>query len=54
MRCSGWTRWRSIERAKLAEDLLELLLRQPYCKIRFLEETGSAQYKTAAHNLREL
>jgi len=50
----------SIERVKMdlpkiySKDLLELLFRQPYCKIRFLEEAGIAQRKTAAYYLREL
>lgn len=37
-----------------SKDLLELLFRQPYCKIRFLEEAGIAQRKTASQYLREL
>ena len=37
-----------------SKDLLELLFRQPYCKIRFLEEVGIAQRKTASQYLREL
>ncbi len=36
------------------KDLLELLFRQPYCKIRFLEEAGIAQRQTASTYLREL
>ena len=47
MRCSGWMRWRSIEEVKLAEDLMELLFRQPSCEIHFLEETRATQRKTA-------
>jgi len=54
MRCSGWTRWRSIEEVKLADDLFELLFHRPYCKIRFLEEARNAQCKTVAQNLHEL
>ncbi len=46
---SGSTCRRSIPRI-----LLELLFRQPYCKIRFLEAAGIAQRKTASHYLREL
>lgn len=37
-----------------SKDLVELLFRQPYCKIRFLEEAGIAQRKTASHYLQEL
>jgi len=37
-----------------SKDLLELLFRQPYCKIRFLEEAGIAQRKTASQYLHEL
>ena len=37
-----------------SKDLLELLFRQPYCKIRFLEEAGIAQRQTASVYLREL
>lgn len=37
-----------------SKDLLELLFRQPYCKIRFLEEAGIAQRKTASQYLRAL
>ena len=37
-----------------SKDLLELLFRQPYCKIRFLEGAGIAQRKTASQYLREL
>ena len=37
-----------------SKDLLELLFRQPYCKIRFLEAAGIAQRKTASNYLREL
>jgi len=37
-----------------SKDLLELLFRQPYCKIRFLEEAGIAQRQTASTYLREL
>jgi Fic family protein len=37
-----------------SKELLELLFRQPYCKIRFLEEAGIARRKTASHYLREL
>lgn len=37
-----------------SKDLLELLFRQPYCKIRFLEEAGIAQRKTASQYLRQL
>lgn len=37
-----------------SKDLLELLFRQPYCKIRFLEDAGIAQRKTASQYLREL
>lgn len=50
----------SIERVKrelpkvYSKDLLELLFRQPYCKIRFLEGAGIAQRKTASQYLREL
>lgn len=36
------------------KDLLELLFRQPYCKIRFLEAAGIAQRQTASIYLREL
>lgn len=50
----------SIERVKkelpkiYSKDLMELLFRQPYCKIRFLEEAGIAQRQTAVAYLREL
>jgi len=37
-----------------SKDLLELLYRQPYCKIRFLEEAGIAQRQTASVYLKEL
>lgn len=37
-----------------SKELLELLFRQPYCRIRFLEEAGIAQRKTASLYLREL
>lgn len=37
-----------------SKELLELLFRQPYCKIRFLEEAGIARRKTASQYLREL
>jgi Fic family protein len=37
-----------------SKDLLELLYRQPYCKIRFLEEAGIAQRQTASTYLKEL
>lgn len=37
-----------------SKDLLELLFRQPYCKIRFLEEAGIAQRKTASQYLRAI
>ena len=50
----------SIERVRrdlpkiYSKDLLELLYRQPYCKIRFLEEAGIAQRQTASGYLKEL
>ena len=50
----------SIERVRTdlpkiySKDLVELLYRQPYCKIRFLEAAGIAQRKTASHYLQEL
>lgn len=50
----------SIEKVKrelpkvYSKDLLELLFRQPYCKIRFLEAAGIAQRQTASTYLREL
>ena len=37
-----------------SKDLLELLYRQPYCKIRFLEESGIAHRQTASTYLKEL
>ena len=37
-----------------SKDLLELVYRQPYCKIRFLEEAGIAQRQTASSYLKEL
>lgn len=37
-----------------SKDLIEILLRQPYCKIRFLEEEGIAQRQTASYYLQEL
>lgn len=37
-----------------SKDLLELLFRQPYCKIRFLEDGGIAQRQTASVYLKEL
>lgn len=37
-----------------SKELLELLFRQPYCKIRFLEEAGISQRKTASQYLRAL
>ena len=50
----------SIERVRTdlpkiySKDMVELLYRQPYCKIRFLEAAGIAQRKTASHYLQEL
>ena len=50
----------SIERVRIdlpkiySKDLMELLFRQPYCKIRFLEAAGIAQRKTASNYLQEL
>ncbi len=50
----------SIERVKrelpkvYSRDLMELLFRQSYCKIRFLEEAGIVHRKTASLYLREL
>lgn len=50
----------SVERVRIdlpkmySKDLVELLFRQPYCKIRFLEAAGIAQRKTASHYLQEL
>ncbi len=50
----------TIERVKrelpkvYSKDLLELLFRQPYCKIRFLEDGGIAQRQTASMYLKEL
>jgi len=50
----------SIERVKnelpkiYSKDLLEVIFRHPYCKIRFLEEAGIAQRKTASLYLQEL
>jgi Fic family protein len=50
----------SIERVKkelpkvYSKDLLELLFRQPYCKIRSLEVAGIAQRQTASTYLKEL
>jgi Fic family protein len=37
-----------------SKDLLELLFRQPYCKIRFLEAAGIARRQTASAYLWEL
>jgi Fic family protein len=37
-----------------AKDLTELIFRQPYCKIRFVEEAGIAKRLTAASYLRQL
>ena len=37
-----------------SKDLMELLYRQPYCKIRFLEEAGIAHRQTASNYLKEL
>lgn len=37
-----------------SKDLLELIYRQPYCKIRFLEDAGIAQRQTASNYLKEL
>jgi len=37
-----------------SKDLVELLFRQPYCRIRFLETAGIAGRKTASQYLREL
>lgn len=37
-----------------SKDLLEILFRQPYCKIRFLEEAGIAQRQTASSYLQQL
>lgn len=50
----------SIERVRrelpkiYSKDLLELLFRQPYCKIHFLEEGGIAHRQTASIYLKEL
>lgn len=50
----------SIERVKkdlpkiYSKDLIELLFSQPYCKIRFVEEAGIVQRKTASFYLREI
>jgi Fic family protein len=37
-----------------SKDLVELLFRQPYCKIRFLEEAGIAKRQTASQYLQAL
>ena len=37
-----------------SKELLELLYRQPYCKIRLLEEAGIARRQTASQYLKEL
>lgn len=37
-----------------SKDLIEVLFFQPYCKIRFLEESGIAQRQTASNYLQEL
>jgi Fic family protein len=37
-----------------SKDLLEILFRQPYCKIRFLEEAGIAHRQTASSYLQQL
>jgi predicted transcriptional regulator len=34
--------------------LVELIFRQPYCKIAFVVEAGIARRKTASHYLQEL
>jgi Fic family protein len=50
----------SIERVKkdlpkiYSKEFIELLFSQPYCKIRFVEEAGIAQRKTASFYLREV
>jgi Fic family protein len=43
------------EKPKLySKDLLELLFRQPYCKIKFLEQEGIAARETASNYLKQL
>ena len=37
-----------------SKDLMELVFRYPYSRIRFIEEAGIAQRKTASVYLREL
>lgn len=37
-----------------SKDLIEVLFSQPYCKIRFLEQSGIAKRETASRYLREL
>ena len=37
-----------------SKDLIEVLFRSPYCKIKFLEESGIAKRQTASSYLKEL
>jgi Fic family protein len=37
-----------------SKDLIELLFRSPYCKIKFLEQSGLAKRQTASTYLKEL
>src|SRR6185503_1010896 len=37
-----------------SKDLIELIFRSPYCKIKFLEESGIAKRQTASLYLKEL
>ena len=51
---------RTVERSRrelpkvYSKELIELIFRQPYCKIGFVVETGIAKRKTASEYLQEL
>ena len=44
----------TLPKPTVAKDLVELIFRQPYCKIRFVEEAGIAKRLTATQYLRQL
>jgi Fic family protein len=37
-----------------SKDLIEIIFRSPYCKIKFLEESGIAKRETASNYLKKL
>lgn len=37
-----------------SRDLIEIIFRSPYCKIKFIEDSGIAKRQTASHYLKEL